>query len=58
MSNMGHAGLPVDPVRAEKRRAQGLPVYQPTEPKDIDQTPYLAYLEKEEDHVREMVTKG
>jgi hypothetical protein len=46
MSNMGHAGLPVDPVRDAERQAQGLPVYRPTNPRDIDQTPYLAYIEK------------
>lgn len=58
MNNMGHAGLQVDPASDAKRQAQGLPVYRPTDPKDIDQTPYLAYLDKEEDHVREMQTKG
>lgn len=46
MSTMGHAGLPVDPERAEYLRARGLPVYQPTDPVDIDQSPVRAYLAK------------
>lgn len=54
MSNMGHAGLPVDPAEDEKRLRRGLPVYRPSEPADIDQTPYRAYLEKEEQKVRDM----
>lgn len=28
--------------------------WEPTDPKDLDQGPYLAYLEKEEDKVRGM----
>jgi hypothetical protein len=52
MSNMGHAGLPADPAADELRQRQGLPVYRPTDPKFIDQTPYREYLAKEEEKVR------
>ena len=52
MSNMGHAGLPADPAADEKRLRQGLPVYRPTHPVLIDQTPYRVYLEKEEEKIR------
>jgi len=52
MEKMGHAGLPVDPAADELRQQQGLPVYRPTDPKFIDQTPYRNYLEKEEQKVR------
>lgn len=43
---MGHAGLPVDPEDAAKRRAAGLPVYQPSDPKDTDQAPCRAFAAK------------
>jgi len=52
MDIMGHAGLPVDSAADEKRLRQGLPVYRPTDPKFIDQTPYRDYLVREEQKVR------
>lgn len=45
---MGHAGWPPDPVEDERRRRSGLPVYRPTDPKLIDQRPYLAFATKRE----------
>lgn len=40
---LGHAGLPSDPAADAVRRAAGLPVYCPTDPKLIDQRAYLAF---------------
>jgi hypothetical protein len=42
-----HVGHPVHPADALDRLARGLPVYRPTDPKPIDQRPYLAYARKE-----------
>jgi hypothetical protein len=44
MGALGHAGLPGDPETDEIRQSQGLPVYRPTDPAMIDQTPYRDYV--------------
>jgi hypothetical protein len=49
MNNPGHVGCPVDLQDVLRRVHQGLPVYLPTDPKLIDQTPYLDYLEREQE---------
>jgi hypothetical protein len=41
-----HVGNPPTAVGALRLVRAGLPVYWPTDPKDIDQRPYLAFAEK------------
>lgn len=42
----GHVGWPTDTHDALDRIARGLPVYWPTDPKPIHQTPYIAFSER------------
>lgn len=42
-----HVGYPADPAESVQRRAHGLPVYEPTEPRSIDQTPYINFASKD-----------
>jgi hypothetical protein len=46
---MGHAGWPPDEEDDERRRRAALPLYRPTDPKLIDQRPYLEYAARRED---------
>lgn len=41
-----HVGYPVTMSEKLDRARRGLPVYWPTDPKDIDQRPYLAFASK------------
>lgn len=42
-----HVGHPADPEEAAERRAHGLPVYEPTDPRSIDQTPYIEFASRD-----------
>lgn len=42
-----HVGYPPDATDVFKRIRSGLPVYWPKEPKDIDQTPYIRFSERD-----------
>lgn len=41
-----HVGWPADVNTVVTRAARGLPVYLPTDPKPIDQAPYLRFAAK------------
>lgn len=42
-----HVGVPVDEVAARKRTAHGLPVYRPSDPRAIDQRPYIEFASRD-----------
>lgn len=46
--NHYHVGLGLTASQIIARVKRGLPVYMPTDPKPIDQTPYIAFAAKPE----------
>lgn len=45
--NWYHVGHPVPDEEVLDRAARGLPSYLPTDPRSMDQTPYLAFAERD-----------